>query len=112
MRPKGAASGPPSLGRKRLESSIESKFQAKAKSLGFITYKFTSPSKRSVPDRIVICPDVAEAKVGWLELKRWKEKPTPSQEREMRILRKAGCLVAWADNYEDAIYFLEVLRSS
>ena len=39
-----------------LEKQIESKVVKKAKELGFLTYKFSSPSNRGVPDRIFISP--------------------------------------------------------
>jgi hypothetical protein len=80
--------------------------------MGCITYKFTSPAKRAVPDRIIIAPGLVEARVGFLEIKRPGEYPTPLQEREMRILRKQGCTVAWTDNLQDAIYFIQTLLSS
>ena len=36
------------------ERKIESKISKKAIDLGYLTYKFTSPSNRGVPDRIFI----------------------------------------------------------
>lgn len=112
FRPKGADSGKPSSGNKRLESDVERKILLKAKSMGMLSYKFSSPSKRAVPDRIFIAKTVYGASVGWLEVKRPGEYPTPLQERELRIMRKQGCLVAWTDNLDDAIHFLKVLQAS
>lgn len=37
-----------------LEKHLEKKIVNKAKQLGFLTYKFKSPSNRGVPDRIFI----------------------------------------------------------
>ena len=84
----------------------------RAKSMGMLSYKFASPSKRAVPDRIFIAKTIYGASVGWLEIKRPGEYPTPLQERELRIMRKQGCLVAWTDNLDDATHFLQVLQAS
>ncbi len=40
--------------RKLKESEIEKKVCEYAKSKGFLTYKFTSPSQKGVPDRMII----------------------------------------------------------
>jgi hypothetical protein len=37
-----------------LEKDLEKKIVIKAKKLGYLTYKFVSPSNRGVPDRIFI----------------------------------------------------------
>ena len=59
-----------------LEKEIEAKLVLFAKSLGIICYKFTSPSRRSVPDRVMVLPG---GRVIWMELKRRGQKPTASQ---------------------------------
>jgi len=51
-----------------LESYIEKKVSDYAKSLNFITFKFSSPSNRGVPDRIFI----KEGKIFFIEFKRPK----------------------------------------
>ena len=39
-----------------LESKLEQKLIAHIKKLGGIAYKFTSPNRRGVPDRLCVCP--------------------------------------------------------
>jgi len=67
-----------------LEKEIESKVCAYAKSLGVLTYKFTSPARRSVPDRLFISKT---GKVFWIEFKRLGCVPTPAQQVEIDKLK-------------------------
>ena len=78
------------------ESAIESALVRRAKELGIYTAKFTSPSRRGVPDRIFIRGGV----VLFLELKAPGEKPTKLQMREMWALRLRGANVMWTDDLE------------
>lgn len=76
------------------ESAIESALVRRAKELGIYTAKFTSPSRRGVPDRIFIYKGV----VLFLELKAPGEKPTKLQMHEMQELDKQGATVTWTDS--------------
>lgn len=80
-----------------LEKDIERKVCDYAKSLGILVYKFTSPSRRSVPDRMFITPTGV---VFFVEFKRKGEKPTPSQQVEIEKIRKNGIKVFIIDNVE------------
>jgi hypothetical protein len=60
--------------------------------------KFTSPQRRSVPDRVFI---FFGGVIGFIEYKASGEIPTSGQEREMKRLRDRGCRVEWTDNIED-----------
>jgi hypothetical protein len=80
-----------------LEKDIERRFREKIKALGGRAYKFTSPSQRSVPDRLVVLPG---NRVFFVELKAPGEKPTPNQAREHARLRALGCDVAVVDTFE------------
>lgn len=80
-----------------LEKDIEKRVCDYAKSLGIIVYKFTSPSCRSVPDRLFVLPG---GKVFWIEFKRAGQKPTPAQEVEIEKIRKQGGTVYVVDNVE------------
>jgi hypothetical protein len=91
-----------------LERTLERKIGKWCKDNGYLYYKFTSPAKRNVPDRLVVAPG---GKVGFLELKRKGNKPTDGQAAEIFKLIEKGCTADWVDNYEDAIKFLEDLRS-
>ena len=71
------------------ESHIEKKVCEYAKSLGWLVYKFVSPGKRSVPDRIFL-------RDGWtffIEFKGPDKLPTQAQLREIRKIVNTGHLV-------------------
>ena len=81
-----------------LEKDIEKKVVEYAKSLGLLSYKFTSPAKRSVPDRIFITP---KGHVFFMEVKRRGCKPTPAQEVEIMKLIKQRANVYVVDLVEN-----------
>ena len=81
-----------------LEKIIEGKVNAYAQSRGFLVYKFTSPARRAVPDRIYISP---KGVVIFVEFKREGLKPSPAQEREHTRLRMQNVEVFVIDNVED-----------
>lgn len=70
-----------------LERDIEKRVCDYAKSLGMLVYKFTSPSRRSVPDRMFI---TKTGTVFFIEFKRAGAKPTPAQEVEIKKIRSTG----------------------
>lgn len=72
-----------------LEKDIEAKARAKAIEAGWLCYKFTSPSRRSVPDRLFI----RDGRVVFIEFKRPGGKLTSGQGREIERLRKVGAEV-------------------
>lgn len=80
-----------------LEKDIEAAVVKYAKSLQMLVYKFTSPSRRSVPDRMFITKDGV---VFFIEFKRKGQKPTASQEVESEKIRAQGVQVNVVDNIE------------
>ena len=68
-----------------LEKQIESKVVKKAKELGFLTYKFSSPSNRGVPDRIFISP---HGEVFFIEFKSAKGKLSQLQEKTIKDIEQ------------------------
>lgn len=86
------------------EAELEQKVVRWCKQHGLLTYKFTSPSNRGVPDRLVIC--TRNGCILFLELKQEGAKPTALQVHEMGRLTEAGCTVHWADNLDDCIRIL------
>lgn len=91
------------------EKDIEKKLGEWVKTqLGGLYYKFVSPQRRSVPDRIIVkpcekCPHCGStAKVLFLELKKPGEKPTDGQAREILRLTDKGAYADWADSVEEA----------
>lgn len=80
-----------------LEKDIEKKVCDHAKALGCLVYKFTSPAKRSVPDRLFVMPGGI---VFFIEFKRRGEKPTPAQALEISKLKEKGAQVFIIDNVD------------
>lgn len=88
------------------EKDVEERLRRKVRSeLGGIAYKFTSPARRSVPDRLVCLPPTGRhhiataggsmigelgGRVLFVECKAPGEKPTANQEREITRLREMG----------------------
>lgn len=70
-----------------LERVIEAYLVKRVKDMGGIAYKFTSPSRRSVPDRIVVLKD---KHIFLVEVKSTVGKLTEGQEREIGKLRDLG----------------------
>lgn len=81
-----------------LEKVIEAKVCDYAKQLGCLVYKFTSPARRSVPDRMFIMPNGKG--VFFIEFKRKGQKPTAAQEVEIEKIRAKGVPVYVVDNVE------------
>jgi len=81
-----------------LEKQIEKRVCEFAHSLGVLTYKFTSPARRAVPDRLFITPN---GHVCFVEFKRKGEVPTPSQSVEIAKIRAHGVKVFVVDTVAD-----------
>jgi len=82
-----------------LEKDIESKVVKFAKeNFGMLVYKFTSPSRRSVPDRLFI---TNTGDSFFIEFKRLGEKPTAAQQVEIEKLRKQRARVWVVDDVEE-----------
>ncbi|MDE9447806.1 VRR-NUC domain-containing protein [Xenorhabdus bovienii] len=77
------------------ESVIENHLVKEIKKAGGIAYKFVSPGRRSVPDRICVLPG---GRVVFVECKAPGEKPRPDQLREHEKLRALSCEVVVLDN--------------
>lgn len=80
-----------------LERDLERMFCKHVKSIGGLCEKFTSPGRRSVPDRLVTLPD---NRIIFVELKRPGAKPTPAQIRDHDKRRALGCDVRVIDSVE------------
>lgn len=89
-----------------LEKVIEKKLVDYVKAKGGHTRKWSSPANTGVPDRIICMPGGA---VGFLELKRRGNVPTPKQHHEMALLKQMGATVRWVDNLSDAKLFVDEL---
>lgn len=80
-----------------LESKIEAALIRRVKALGGLCEKFTSPGRRSVPDRIVTLPG---GRVIFVELKAPGKVPTENQKRDHDRRRMMGCDVRVIDSLE------------
>lgn len=86
----------PKKPRRVREREVENDHRLETKAAGGIEYKFTSPGRRSVPDRLRLMPIPPEHRelvaryVTFREYKRPGEKPTPAQQREHEFLRSLG----------------------
>lgn len=85
-----------------LERDIEKALVKRVKALGGTAEKFTSPQKRSVPDRLVILPG---GRIIFVELKAPGKKPTENQARDHERRRALGCNVRVIDSIEDVNVF-------
>lgn len=81
-----------------LEKQIEQRVCDYAKSRGWLVYKFTSPNRAAVPDRLFIAPG---GRVMFVEFKAAGKKPTAPQVREHERLRAQGVPVYVIDNVVD-----------
>lgn len=77
------------------ESTIEKHLVAEVKKAGGMAYKFVSPGRRSVPDRLVLLPG---GRAVFVECKAPGEKPRHEQLREHERLRALGFTVVVLDS--------------
>jgi len=88
-----------------LEKNIEQKVCGYAKDKGILVYKFTSPARAAVPDRMFIVDGFAI----FIEFKREGCKPTPSQVRELERLKNKNIPVFVVDNVEDGKAIIDTM---
>ena len=78
-----------------LEKDIEKKVCDYAKEKGMLVYKFTSPARRGVPDRLFV---VNGGRIFFIEFKAPGKLLSPAQEREHYRLAQHGVDVYTTDN--------------
>ena len=84
------------------EKDIEAALVKRVKALGGTAEKFTSPNRRSVPDRLITLPGGV---IVFVELKATGKKATDAQARDHNRRRAMGCRVLVIDNMRDAQAF-------
>jgi hypothetical protein len=89
-----------------LEKQIEAKVCEYAKLKGVLAYKFTSPARAAVPDRMFIAPD---GRVWFCEFKREGQKPTAAQDREHTRLRQQKVNVFVIDNVTEGKNMIDLM---
>ncbi|WP_206429566.1 VRR-NUC domain-containing protein [Burkholderia gladioli] len=92
-----------------LEKTVEAYLVERVRALGGTAYKFTSPARASVPDRIVILPP---GRIYFVELKRPGGKLTRGQEREHEHLRRLGADVRMLDSIGAINAFLNEVQAA
>jgi len=80
------------------EADIEKAVVSYAKRRSYVVDKFTSPAKRSVPDRLFIAPNGI---IFFIEFKAPGKKPTRKQEEDHAKRRTNRALVYVIDNIEE-----------
>lgn len=93
--------------KKLREKDNEAHLVRVAKKHGGRAWKFTSPSRRSVPDRICVIP-CFDPCVQFVEMKPEGEDATDAQKREHVRIREAGGIVHVIDTkqlVDDLFYF-------
>jgi hypothetical protein len=86
------------------ESDIENYLVREVKKRKGIPYKFTSPGRRSVPDRLILLPDGV---LFFIEVKRPGGSPTIKQLQEHARLRDLGQVVFVVDSKAEIDGILE-----
>lgn len=85
-----------------LEKHIEAALVARVKALGGTAEKFTSPAKRSVPDRLITLPG---GRIIFVEVKNVGKAPTLAQQADHARRRALGCDVRVINTMEAAHAF-------
>ncbi len=83
-----------------LENTVEKNVCRQVKARGGVAWKWVSPGRVGVPDRICILPG---GKIVFVELKRpgLKDGRSPAQKKVFQILTRLGCEVWRIDDAED-----------
>lgn len=87
-----------------LEKHIEAKVCDYAKQRGLLVYKFTSPARAAVPDRLFVLPT---GRMFFCEFKREGQKPTIPQAREHQRLRQHHVSVWVIDNVDAGLRMID-----
>jgi len=87
------------------EKDIEQYLLKRCRAYGWYAPKFTSPGRRSVPDRMIVMP----GKIAFVELKAPGKKPTPKQLWEHERLETYGYPVSVVDSKDGVDELLKSL---
>lgn len=90
-----------------LENAVEQYLTREVKKIGGISRKWSSPSHRGVPDRILFFDN---GQIYFVEVKRSHGKPTALQLKEVKILRKYGLAAVIVYGKEGVDLFIERVK--
>ena len=90
-----------------LERDVEKKLVTTVKRAGGIAYKFSSPQRRDVPDRLVLMP---HGVFQFIECKATGKDLRPGQVREHKRMIKLGHQVITVDSVETVYVAMEVIH--
>ena len=91
----------------QLEKQTERNVCDYAHEVGLLVYKFTSPARAAVPDRLFVTP---KGTVFFCEFKREGIKPTPQQTREHDRLRGHKVAVFVVDSVDAGRLVVNLMR--
>jgi len=92
-----------------LEKQIETKVCDYAKQRGLLVYKFTSPARAAVPDRLFVLPN---GRMFFCEFKRQGQKPAIPQQREHNRLRGHEVSVFVVDNVDAGLRMVDEMLTT
>ena len=72
------------------ERDVEKLLRLGVRALGGRAFKFVSPGRRGVPDRVVVLPANPQPRIYWVELKTDGGTVSPWQNREIEWLSRMG----------------------
>jgi hypothetical protein len=85
------------------EKTLERYLVRRVRALGGECFKFLSPGRAGMPDRMIVLPG---NQISFLELKASGKKPRPLQLHILARLNELGCKASWTDSKEGVDDFL------
>lgn len=92
-----------------LEKHVEKYLVKEVAKQGGHAYKFTSPARRAVPDRLCIFPTGV---IVFVEVKRPGKHPTPQQSKEIQKLLDLGALAIYVNSFETVDLLIKQVRTT
>lgn len=89
------------------EAEIQSEFLKRARDRGWTADKYENKSRRGGPDTLCYRSIRRRLITVWIEFKCFGEEPKEQQLKRHADMREVGWDVAWFDNLEDALAYLD-----
>lgn len=91
------------------EKAIENELRKEVIKLGGIAYKFVSPARPGVPDRLCCFPG---GRAIFVECKQPGQKPDPRQRRRIKEVRDLGFEVFIVDSHQSREDFIQYVKAT